>query len=657
MANYDIGISGLNAAQRALDMIGNNIANAATEGYHRQRIELAPAYSAVNGAVMIGGGVEITGSTRVIDNFLEEEILKQQSVLGQISQEFVSLRSIENAFGEFSTEDGGLNAAIETFFNSLQDLAIHPTEAVWQNQTVMDAESLAAQFRSLSETLTEMEDRVKLEVENAVESVNTIAGQIAELNEKIKNIEAVGGNVHNLSDQRDHCISELSKLVGVQTLAGKFGVVNVTVGPMSLVIKGSVSELEVGYDINNELAIASEGSTNYLSDVQGGTIGGLLSLKNDIVADIHTDLDNLAATIIKQINQYHVQGVGSEGSFNTLTSWINTSEALSDFSDITDGTLNIRVTNTSTGVITRESIAIDAANDSLSDIATDISLINGLTALVNSSNQLTITTDASHEFDFLPGVLSSPTTTDFGLGSPPAITVSGIYTGATNQTYTFTVKGDGSVGNGTLQLEVEDGNSQVVATLDIGSGYAAGDLIEVCDGIKISVGMGDLDETIENDSFTVQALASSDTSSLLASVGLNTFFSGSKAGNIYVNPKITANSGFIATAMGPEMTDNLNVKQMAEVKDQTIAGLSSLTCGDFYRRMSTGIGQMVSLKKISQDSVEAMMLTLQNQQSERSGVDINDEAARLMIYEQMFQAMARYITAINTSMSTIMELL
>ena len=661
MAGYDIGISGLNAAQRALDMIGNNIANAATEGYHRQRVDLSPAYAAVNGPVMIGGGVKIIGTTRIIDNLLEQEILRQQSLLEQVSQEFVTLRSIENAFGEFSSEEGGLNAAIETFFNSLQDLVVHPTEAVWQNQTIMDADSLAARFRSLSGILTEMQSRITLEVENAVQSVNAFAAQVAELNIKIQDIEAIGGNANNLSDQRDQYISEISQLIGVQTISREFGSVDVTTGQMLLVANGQTCELESGLDSNNELGIAVEGSSNYLSDTQGGKIGGLLSLKNDIVADIHTDLNNLAATIIEQINQYHVQGVGSEGSFTSLTGWANTSGDLADFSTVAAGYTYIRVTNTSTGEITRTAIPVqqDAASDTLTEIA---GFINGadvanITSSVNSSNQLTITADTGYEYDFIPAVLPEPETADidFNGTSNPTVSVSGIYTGSSNDTLTFTVSGTGDVSVDTLTLTVKDIALNTIATINIGSGYAAGDKIDIGDtGIKIALSTGDL---ADGDSFSMDVFNDTDTSGILSAVGINTFFSGNSAETMNVNSNIITNPGLLATALGPEMTDNLNAKRMAEVKNQTIAGLNSLTCGDFYRRMSTGVGQMVSVKQISENSIEAMMLTLQNQQSETSGVDINDEAAQLLIYQQMFQAMAKYMSTLNSSMAMIMDII
>ncbi|MHC4570531.1 MAG: flagellar basal body protein, partial [Planctomycetota bacterium] len=164
MANFDIGISGLNAAQRALEVIANNIANAATEGYHRQRIELAPAYSSQTGSLLLGGGVDVAGVTRLIDNFLEQEILRQQSSLGHVSQELTTLRTIESALGELSGGDS-LSVTIDEFFNALQDLSAHPGGSIWQNQAVTAAEAMAARFRTLGEFLATLENQIRLEAE------------------------------------------------------------------------------------------------------------------------------------------------------------------------------------------------------------------------------------------------------------------------------------------------------------------------------------------------------------------------------------------------------------------------------------------------------------------------------------------------------------
>ena len=658
MSNFNIGLSGLNAAQKALDTIGNNIANAATPGYHRQKIELSPSYSIQQGTFLIGGGVDVNGVKRTIDNLLEQEMYRQQSTLGQISQEFVTLQAIENALGELSTEDGGLNASMDRFFSSLQNLSANPTEIIWQNQVVSDAEAMAGQFRTTGDFLNSLESQITLETENAVSSINSITSQIAELNKQIGEMEITGRASNSMSDQRDQLISKLSELVDIQTISRKYGVVDVSAGGLSLVSSSTANRIEAGLDNDGKLGISIEGAFVYNTTVQGGKVGGLLSLKNDIVSNIHNDLDSLANSVIQQINQYHVQGVGSQGSFTSLTGKTNASGNLADFASISDGSLFIRVKNTVTGEITRTEIPIDAASDSLSDVATSISAVTGLTASVNSSNQLTVSADANYEFDFLPAVLSEPTTTSFGQASPPTITVSGIYTGSDNQDFTFTVKGDGSVGNGSLQLEVRDGANQLISTVNVGSGYAAGDKINIGNtGIEIALSTGDLDETTHNDNFTIQALASSDTSGILAAVGINTFFSGTSAMNMAVNSDISSNPRRIATAIGPEMTDNTNIARMADVKNQALTRLNEVTCGDFYRRMVTDVGQQLSVKQMRHDNVEVMLLNLSNQQNDVSGVNINDEAAQMLIFEQMFQAMSKYISTLNESMSSLMELL
>ena len=103
MDSFDIGISGLNASQQAFEIIGNNIANAATEGYHRQRLNLSAAYSSQVGQMIVGGGVDSGGVTRLIDMLLDNEVVRQQSSLSQLSQEVNTLRTIETSFGELST--------------------------------------------------------------------------------------------------------------------------------------------------------------------------------------------------------------------------------------------------------------------------------------------------------------------------------------------------------------------------------------------------------------------------------------------------------------------------------------------------------------------------------------------------------------------------
>jgi len=652
MDSFSVGLSGLDAAKKGLDIIGNNIANAATAGYHRQRIELSPAYMSEVGGILLGGGVVYEGVTRLIDSFLEGELLRQGSSLGQVSQELATLRSVENSFGELST-GSGLSKAIDEFFNALQDLSAHPGELIWQGQAVAAAEAMATQFRTLGEFLTTLESQIILEAGNTVGRINILLGEIAELNFKIKTLQIAGGEANNLQDQRDQCITELSKLIGVQTVDREYGVIDVTIGGLPGVTGNTATELEVGLNEAGELGVTVAGSFNYRTDLQGGRLGGLLSLKNELIYEIHEDLDDLASAIIQQINQYHIQGVGSAGSFTELTGWTMQDEDLADFDPpVVDGKIYIRVINTSTGEITRNEVDVDVSTDTLTTLATKITAITGLSASVVSS-QLRIQADTNYEFDFLPAVLPEPTNSTL-TGAPPTISVSGIYTGTKNQTFTFTVIGTGPVGNGTLQLEVENGDGEVVTTLNVGSGYAAGDTLDIGNGIKISLSTGDLNDS---ETFEIDAFGSTDTSGVLAAVGLNTFFSGDSALDMAVCSEISAEPGRVATALGADMTDNANALRMAGLEEQAISTLDGLAPGEFYRQLVTNLGQTVSVKQIQEDNVEVIIQNLAEQQGELSGVDINDEAAQMLVFEQIFQAMAKYLNTVHTAIQSIMDIM
>ncbi len=655
MNSFSIGISGLEAAQRAFDIIGNNVANAATDGYHRQRIELRPAYSSQVGAVLLGGGVDVVGITRLIDGLLEQEILRQGSLLGQVSQEFATLQTVENTFGEF-LEGSGLSGAIDNFFNALQDLSSHPTEVIWQHQIVTAAKTMASQFRTLGEFLAELKKQIELEAKNTIEQINILTNRIAELNDSIEKHEISGGQDNNLRDLRDQCIKELSSLVSIETQMRQYGVTDVYVAGTPVAIGASAIDLETGFREDGKLATSIADVNNFNINAQGGQLGGLLSLRNELVSDIHDSLDNLASAMIQQINQYHVQGVGSTGSFTELTGWLVTSQDLADFgSNVTDGNIYIRVTNTSTGAITRTEIPIDKSADSLSDIATRISAITGLSASVISS-KLHIQADTNYKFDFLPAVLPEPEPLDinFNGSSDPTVSVSGIYTGSSNDTFTFNVSGTGNVGVDTLTITVTDGASNTIDTINIGSGYAVGDKIDVGDtGIKISLSIGDL---VDGDSFSIDVFADTDTSGVLAAVGINTFFSGS-AINIAVCSDIAATPGRVASALGADMTDNANALRMAGLRDQKQTSLNSMTLGEFYRKMVTDIGQQLFVKQTRKDNIASMVQNLGNQQSEISGVDINDEAARMLIFEQMFKGMSKYLSTVQSLLLSLMEII
>lgn len=656
MSNYTIGLSGLNAAYTAMDTIGNNIANAATEGYHRQTVEFVPASSVQSAGVTVGGGVEVASLRRMVDDLLESEITRQQSVYGQVNQELSTLSSVETSFGEFS-DSGGLNETIDAFFEALEGLAAHPLENIYRNETISNAEVLASEFRRMGSFLTDLQDQIVLGAQNAADSMNQLIQQVAELNGQIQNIEINGGQANNLRDYRDQLIKDLSELTEVEVLSREYGAVDVSIGGLP-VVTGSISlEITVRLDADNTLGVYPGESDGGELQLSGGRIGGLLSLKNDILATLQDDLDTLASGIIQQINQIHVQGVGMDGAFSELSGWAMPSEDLTEAqTTISDGTFYIRVIDTTTGDVERYAIDVDVSSatpDTMTSIAAKIDAIAGLNASM-AGTQLNVVSDLGYSFDFTPAVLPEPSVSNLTAASPPEVAVSGIYVDDTNETFTFTVSGTGSVGNGNLRLDVTNTAGDVVSTINIGTGYAAGDVIEMANGIEFSVGLGDLNN---GDTFEIEAFANTDTSGFLAAAGLNTFFSGSGASDMAVCRAVAADPDRIATAVNADLADNEAALRLARIQDDAADSLEGLTPNEYYQRIVANLGQDVALKESQQANIEAMLNNLNQQRSEISGVNINDEAAQLLVFQQTFQAVAKYLTTLQDSMAVLMDMI
>ena len=652
MDSWSIGLSGLKAAKTGLDIVGNNVANAATEGYHRQRVDFTPAYSMQIGTLILGGGVEFGNIRRELDVLLEKEIIRQESAMSEFSNELAVMRGIENAFNELTTKSGGLSFAIDNFFSALNELTANTHQASDQQQAVSTAESLAGQFRTLAEFLTRLDNQLMLDTQDVVEQINVLTLKTAELNDKIQNIEVAGGQANNLRDQRDQYITELSRLVDIETIERNYGVVDVTVGGIAVVSTTFSMSLDVGINDDGKLALSSGGSTNYVATAESGRLGALFSIKNTTLPAIKDSLDQLARAIIQQMNEYHVQGISSSGSFTELTGWRMSSENLSEFTQpVTDGTLYIRVTDTDAETVTRYAVTIDADNDTLTSIATDITNnVTGLNAYVANSTLHIEQSATNYVFDFLAGVLADPTSSNL----PVDVSISGIYEGTENQTYTCTVLGSGVVGNDDyLRIEIRNGDDEVVETVNVGTGYAAGEFFVTGDKIEIAIGQGTL---TAGQQFTIEALASSDTSGVLAATGINAFFYGTSADNMSVCRRISDNAALIATAISSDTTDSRNIKRMANLRDETLSDLSGLTIMNYYQRLVADLGLDISLAQSRQDNVEVMLHDLLGRQAAVSGVDINDEAAKMLMFQQMFGAMAKYLSMVQVLTSTMFEM-
>jgi flagellar hook-associated protein 1 len=652
MFGLDIALSGLRVAQQSLGTVGTNMANVTTDGYHRQTAQIAPVDT--GGAMGLSmGGAEVTSVVRAIDGLLESEILRQRPLQGQLQQELPALESVEDALGTLDSE--GLWKSLEGFFSSLDELAGQSDSLPLKEQAVRAADMLAGEFRRMGAFLGDLDSQIEQEAQRSVNRVNALASQIADMDGQIQARSATGGNVNILMDQRDQAIAELSDLADVQVSGADQpqAQTNVSVWGVPVVAGATTTQLACGWLEGGQLGVGPAGGNYLQTSVSGGGIAGLLSLKNDLLAGIRDNLDALAKSLATSVNSLHVQGVGAAGSFTELLGDPVPPGALGTWgAGITAGTFYVRALNDVTGVVARFAINVNPATDTIADIASRLDAIGGISASV-VGGALHIQADPGRRFDFLPAVLENPYSSTLTGTAVPSF--SGLYTGSQNQMYTCRLAAGGQVGaTAGLTVEVWNGAGEMVRALDIGAGYAAGEALELENGVYVSFSPGTVNV---NAQVTTRAIAQSDPTGVLAAAGINTFFSGGTLDTLTVRQDVLADPRRLATAVGRDGLDNLNIRRMADLGSAPSDLLNGQTPREACQEVMTNLGQTVEIRKARQTAADSLLQQLENQRDQASGVDMNEEAARMLSFEQMFAGMSKYVSVLDKAMQSLLEVI
>ncbi len=653
MPNYDIAITGMSVAQQALELVGTNIANAATEGYHRQDLRIAPKYLHGGAHGSVGAGAEISEVRRSMDVLLEEELTRLNPQWGQADQERITLQSIESMLGDMESQ--GLTRGMEDFFAALHELSAHTESRAYQEQALWAASGLAGHFRNTARSLADTRANVFAGAENLATQINALTARIADLNTQIQQVAARGSNTNVLLDSRDQAILDLSEFIEIEVTGrgSNKGIFGITAWGMPLVSEQTAYTIGIGSTSTGEIGVSLGGANYYTTAASGGRLGAALSLQNELIPAIQNQLDAAAAYVIREVNRLQVQGVGTHGAFTELDGWVVSDQPFASWDPhITDGSVFVRVTDTVTGAVTRTEIALTTAS-TVGDLRAAMTAVPHLNASI-VAGALHIEAAPGYEFDFLPSLLPEPTASTLGVG----VDVSGLYRGEQNEIFTCTVTGSPGlqmVGSATgLYLEVHNNAGELVRTINIGLGYAPGDRIEISEGVYLTLeaGMVQAGEALE-----VQALASSDTTGVLAAVGINALFRGTSAATMGITSEVQKDSSRIATSRGAEMSDNVNILRMAAVADQRTAELGGTTPLDYQRQIITGVGQSVATRQARAESLETVVQQVLTSRENVSGVDINEEAAKLLMFEHMFHAIAKFVSAQDKVMQTLFQLL
>lgn len=309
------GRQALNVQQNAMRTIGNNIANANTEGYSRQRTVLE---------TLAYGGVTVSGTQRMRDEFVNARLLASNSKLGSSSTQSTALQQLETAIGE--SDDAGLTVSLQNFFDSLQDLSASPDGTSQREAFLARATQLLASFDGVSEQVNQLRGQFDSQIKQQVDQVNTLTARIAKLNGQIgsqdQTIETDGATgLNNLLDQRDKLIGELSSIVPVSVVPNSNGVSTLFCGSISLVEGARVTTLQLSPDASNQgfndVVVADIGGTRSIAgELSEGSLGALIGARDGAARDAIDQIDRLAATLTRDFNAAHRQGYGLDGQTN-----------------------------------------------------------------------------------------------------------------------------------------------------------------------------------------------------------------------------------------------------------------------------------------------------------------------------------------------------
>lgn len=409
-SSLHIGRSGLLSAQAALQVTGNNLANVASPGYHRQTVGVAPnRYSQVGQDLFIGTGVQITDITRQVDQALESRLRAANADAAGSQVLADMLGQVESIQNELTGVD--LSTRLGAFFNAWNDITANPQDLSLRTLAVEEARSLSAFINDIRGELGQLQQQVDQRTRNAANSIDDLLSRIEQINKSIVLAEqGQGAGAGGLRDQRFNLLSELSEFLDISTVEQQNGSVDVFVGSLPIILNGESRGIELESfaedgEIQTRVLISEDRSE---IDASAGQIGKLVEFRREHLEEAIEAVDTLANTLIFEVNKLHSQGQGLQllDSVEGTTRVADASLALNDPAlelDFTaqHGSFKLHLTQLSTGQRTTNAINIDldginpASDTSLNSLAADISAINGVTATVLPDGRLKIESDSS----------------------------------------------------------------------------------------------------------------------------------------------------------------------------------------------------------------------------------------------------------------------
>ncbi|MDB5837787.1 MAG: flgK [Caballeronia sp.] len=646
MSLFDIGVSGLNAAQWGLTTTGQNISNAATPGYTQE----TPVYQEASGQYTtsgyLGSGVQTATVARSYSSFLTTQLNNAQSNSSSLNTYYSMLAQLNNLVGDPTT---GIGAGMTGYFTSLQSVANSPATTSTRQSLMSSGQTLVNQMNAAAANYNQLRSGVNQSLTSAVTQINSYTSQIATLNGQIAAASAQGQPPNQLLDARDQAVSSLSQLTNVQVTTVN-GAYNVSIGTGQPLVSGTTayklqavtstsdpSELSIAY-ASPDGSPQTPAQTQYLPDSTfgGGTVGGLLAFRSQSLDPAQAQLGSLATSFAAQLNQQNALGVDLNGNPGTALFSTGSPTIYANSRNTGTAQLSVSIADPTQPPSSNYTLSRNGSTYTLTDSESGASLgtltadpvtgaasgtIAGLNIAVptgmQSGDSFTIqpTSGALSAFSM---VTTNPTAI---AAASPAVASAGASNAGTANISAATVTAGYSIASTGMTLTYNATAKQLTSnqpvTLPGGTVVPAGTAFayDPAQGLTISNGTG-VSATISGtpangDSFTIAANkgGSSDGSNALA----------------------LANLGKAKSLNG---------------------GTDSLTSA--YANYVNQIGNETNNLQSSSTSATAVLTQATTAQQSVSGVNLNEEAANLIQYQQLYQANSKVIQTASTLFSTLL---
>jgi flagellar hook-associated protein 1 len=628
-----VGITGIRAAQLGLLTAEHNITNASTPGFSRQRIIQTTTPPIATGSGFVGQGTIVSRIERLYSESLVRQANEAQSNVSELDAYYAQIKQIDNLLADTNS---GLSPALQDFFRGVQAVASNPSLLAARQSMISSSEALVSRFRAIESRLNELYSGVNGEIKTTVDTINSYAQQIAELNQRI--VLAQAGNAqqpNDLLDQRDQLVNELNKLIEVDARVDSDGSYSIFYGNgQQLVIGTQVSKLaaQASYADISRMAVGirtPSGVTELPENlITGGSLSGLLKFRSETLDRAANDVGRVAATMALTFNAQHGLGqdllgqIAGEGSFvanffgisqpqvmaNSLNS--GTASVSATFSSPTAGSAGGFYTNLTNSDYR---LTYDGANYTLTRLTDNQSWSNASVAGLSTA------VSATEGFQFSSaGVMAAG---DSFVLQPTRFA-------ARNISVNSAVAADPRLIAAATPVRSAAGSGN--------TGSATASAGSVATGFSLAA----LPVTVTYDSATNQLTGFPGGPIAYNPVGTTVSFNGI---SVAISGTPANNDTFTISRNTAGVSDNRNALALGNLqKLGTIAG-GTVGYQDAYARLVSDVGNKTREIQVTGQAQSALLKQAQNARDSLSGVNLDEEAANLLRYQQAYQASAKML--------------